>query len=115
MNSNPVPEDKDPLRNVLREWVVDTPLPPRFEEQVWRRIARAEAESAAALGTRFRRWLEVVLPRPKAAFAFVAILLVLGTAAGSLTAQIRSSHMDATLSARYVQSVDPNQIAALQP
>jgi len=115
MKPNPVPEDDEPLRNALREWEMDTPLPPRFHEQVWRRIARVEAQSQPTLGTRFRRWLELVLPRPKTAFAYVAILLILGMAAGSLTAEIRSNQMEATLSAQYLRSVTPNQIAALQP
>ena len=34
----------EPLDAVLRGWKVDSALPPRFQEQVWRRIARAEAD-----------------------------------------------------------------------
>ncbi len=114
MKPNSAPENDEPLRRLLREWIVDTPLPPRFQEQVWRRIASVEAESAPRLGVRFRRWVELVLPRPKTALLYMALLLVLGIAAGSVTAEIRSNHLQATLSARYVRSLDPNQ-AMIEP
>lgn len=95
------------LRSVLREWVVDTPLPPRFQEQVWKRIARTEALPALGLWNGVSRWLDAVLPRPKVAFAYIAALMILGVAAGAITAQVKSSHLNAALGERYVQSIDP--------
>ena len=106
MKPNQTPEDDKPLRRLLRQWSVDAPLPPRFQEQVWERIARAEVQPAATLWASLSRWLEVVLPRPRFAFSYVAALLVVGVAAGSLAAQARTSRLEADLSARYVQSVD---------
>ena len=104
------------LRSALREWVVDAPLPPRFQEQVWQRITRTEARSAPGFRVAgFFRWLEGALPRPKVAFSFVAALLVLGVAAGSVAAQVKSSHLNAALSERYVQSIDPYRSEIPQP
>jgi hypothetical protein len=115
MTPNQNPDSDERLRKVLREWVVDAPLPPRFQEQVWKRIARAEAPSESLFWTGLARLVEVVLPRPKIAFSYVAALLVLGVTAGSVTAQIKSSQLDATLRARYVQAVDPYRADSLQP
>ena len=115
MKSNQEPDQDERLRAVLREWVVDAPLAPRFQDQVWQRIARAEAPSASSFWAGLVRLVEVVLPRPRIAFSYVAALLVLGVAAGSVTAQIKSRHLDATLSAHYVQSVDPFRADSSQP
>ena len=43
MKRNQDPEDDRSVDKVLGEWVVDAPLPPRFQEQVWQRIAKTEA------------------------------------------------------------------------
>jgi len=115
MKPNQNPDSDERLRKVLREWVVDTPLPPRFQDQVWKRIARAEAPSESSFWSKLARLVEVVLPRPRIAFSYVAALLVLGVTAGSVTAQIKSSQLDATLRARYVQAVDPYRTDSPQP
>jgi hypothetical protein len=115
MKPNQNPDGDERLRKVLREWVVDAPLPPHFQDQVWKRIARAEAPSESLLWTRLARLVEVVLPRRKVAFSYVAALLVLGVTAGSVTAQIKNSQLDATLRARYVQAVDPYRADSPQP
>ena len=107
MKPNQTPEDDQSLRQVLREWTVDTPLPPRFQEQVWRRITRAETQPAPTPWAWLYRWVEVFLPRPQFAFSYVAALLVLGVAAGSLAAQATTRRLNADLGLRYVQSLDP--------
>ena len=109
------PDNDEHLRAGLREWVVDNPLPPRFQEQVWQRIAWAEARPESGFWRRLNRLVEVALPRPGIAFSYVATLLILGVAAGSVTAQLRSSHLNADLSARYVQSMDPYRADTSQP
>lgn len=86
---------------------MEASLPPRFQEQVWQRIARAEAKPAASPGAEFWRLLGVVLLRPRFAFAYVAVLLAVGVAAGSWAAQVKASRIDSDLSLRYVQSIDP--------
>jgi hypothetical protein len=115
MKPNLEPDNDKGLRAVLRAWVVDAPLPPRFQDQVWQRIARAEVPSELPFWARLLHQVEVALSRPKVAFSYVAILLVLGVSAGSVTAQIQSNHLNATLSARYVQSVDPYRAETSQP
>jgi hypothetical protein len=107
MKPNQTPEDDESLGRVLRQWSVDTPLPPRFQEQVWQRISRAEAQAAPTLWISLSQWLEVVLARPRFAFSYVAVLLAVGMVAGSLAAQARTSGLKSDLSLRYVQSVDP--------
>jgi len=103
---NQEPEKDERLDEVLREWVVDAPLPPRFQEQVWSRISRAKVPPAS-LWSLLTRFMEAVLPRPKVTFAYLSMFLGLGVAAGSLTAQIKTNRVDTELSHRYVQSLDP--------
>jgi|SRR5678816_4159033 hypothetical protein len=109
------PDNDEHLRAVLRGWVVDTPLPPRFQDQVWQRITRTEIRLQPGFWGSLIRLVEVALPRPKIALSYVATLLVLGVAAGSMTAQVRSSHVNADLGARYVQSLDPYRADTSQP
>ncbi len=109
------PDNDEHLRAVLRGWVVDAPLPPRFQDRVWQQIARAEALPVSGFWVKLARLVEVALPRPKIALSYVATLLVLGVAAGSMSAQVRSSHVNADLSARYVQSLDPYRADTSQP
>jgi hypothetical protein len=97
----------EPLLRALRKWEVSEPLPPRFREQVWQRIARAEMPSQEMVWARLSRLIEAALPRPRFAIPYLAALLLLGVVAGSWAAQIRTSRLDATLSSRYLQSLDP--------
>ncbi len=116
MKPNQEPDEKDRrVESALREWVVDSPLPPRFQEQVWQRIARTEARPEPRFQAALGRWLEMALPRPRIAFSYIAVLLVLGVAAGSVAAQVKSSHLNAALSARYVQSIDPYRAENAEP
>jgi len=115
MNPNPQTENDDPLRQTLRQWVVDTPLPARFQERVWQRIARKETRPESNLSNALARLLEIVQPRPKLAFAYLMVLLAAGGVAGSWAAQRENNRLDAALGSRYLQSVDPFQIAAAHP
>jgi hypothetical protein len=114
MKSNE-PENDERLRTVLRQWVVDAPLPPRFQDQVWKRIDRAEARPQPGFWTNLVRLFESALPRPKIAFSYIVTLLVLGVTAGSVAAQIKSGHLNTALSERYVQLVDPYHTGVSQP
>ncbi len=107
MSANRNPENDDALGKVLRQWTVDAPLPPRFQEQVWQRIAKSETRAEPVARAGLWRLIEVVLPRPRFAYAYLAVLLVAGIAAGSVAAQIKTSRLDSELSLRYVQSIDP--------
>ena len=113
---NPEPERPDPLRKVLREWRVTEPLPPRFQEGVWRRIQQADAGATAAATTTdwtmFKAWLAMAMPRPALAVAYLSVLLIAGIAGGYWQARQRTAHVDTELGTRYIQSVDPYQQSA---
>jgi hypothetical protein len=115
MKPNQTHDDDESLRRVLHQWTVDTPLPPRFQEQVWQRIARAEIQPAPTLWASLSRSVEVLVPRPKFAFSYVAALLVFGVAAGTLAAQATTRRLNADLGLRYVQTLDPYHAAAPHP
>ena len=115
MRPNHEPEKDRAQDKVLKQWVVDAPLPPRFQEQVWRRIARTEARPAPTLWASLRRLIEVALPQPKFAYSYVAALLVLGVAAGSWAAQRETNRLGVALGSRYVQSVDPYHHSVQEP
>jgi hypothetical protein len=105
------PENQnDPaLSKLLREWKSDTPLPPRFPEQVWQRIALEETAAANPLAL-FWKWLIQSAARPSFAVSYATILLLLGLATGLWQAHASSDRAAETLSARYVQMVDPYQM-----
>lgn len=103
------------MDKILKRWVVDAPLPPRFQEQVWKRIARTEARPARTVWASLRHLMEVALPQPKFAYSYVAALLVLGVVAGSWAAQRETNRLEAALGSRYVQSVDPFRHSAQDP
>ena len=103
-------ENNDTLRNVLKEWRVTTPLPLRFQEQVWQRIARVEAGATPGLWVALRNWLETALPRRTAAVSYFAIVLAVGLTAGHWRGRQKAAELQDRLSARYVQSVDPYQM-----
>ena len=102
-------ENDEPLRRLLREWVVDVTLPPRFQEQVWRRIAHRGEEAKPSLRQAFRHWLESAFSRPALAISYVAVLLIAGLTTGYVQAQDKSARAESQWRTLYVQSVDPYQ------
>ena len=103
---NPRP-DEEALNQTLQSWKVQAPLPPRFQEEVWRRIEHNEAREP---GWRllFQR-ISTKLVRPSLAVSYVAILLVAGFLAGYWQVRVTRAHVDEAMGARYVQMVDPYQ------
>ena len=101
------------LRTLLKDCEVAATLPPRFQEQVWRRIARREQQPSVwfSLRTSLAQWINAELPRPALAVSYVAILLVIGASAGWAQAQQERLRVSTQMSQRYVQSVDPYQAA----
>jgi len=100
--------NQDKLDRVLREWRVEAPLPPRFQEQVWQRIERAEVR-AVSLAEALRAWLAAAFARPAFAVAYVSVLAVAGLALGFFQASQKSAQLERQLEARYVQALDPYQ------
>jgi len=107
MKINPE-ENQDPLARSLREWCVSAPLPLRFQEKVWRRVADAAREDkAAGWWTVLQNWFQLTFSRPAIAVAYALLLLFLGSGAGYWQARQKSALIEQTLGTRYVQSVDP--------
>ena len=67
------------LQRTLQDWRVTTPLPPRFQEQVWKRIERAETPGVS-LAEALRTWLAAWFAQPAFAVAYVAVFLIAGPA-----------------------------------
>jgi hypothetical protein len=100
-------ENPEPLRKVLKEWRSDAPLPPRFQEQVWQRIERAQAPAAPSVWAAIAHWVGTVLPRPALAASYVAVLLTIGVTAGWAQARQQTGRVKAELGQRYVRVLDP--------
>ena len=110
MQDNLPSEKEEALSKLLRTWKPDVSLPPRFQEAVWNRIARAETREAAGYWTIFSRWIETVFARPSFALSYVAILLFVGLGTGLWQARGIAVHGETEWRARYVQMVDPYQM-----
>jgi hypothetical protein len=105
-------ENHESFRRLMREWPVHAPMPPRFQEEVWRRIERAEVTTEAFSWSAMMNWFLGALTRPALAAAYVSALLVLGLFAGYWHALADTTSWDKALAIRYVQAVDPYQQAA---
>lgn len=99
--------DDEKLRTLLGESRSTPALPPRFQENVWRRIEGAEKESPA---TADRTWLDVItgwVLRPRLACAVAAALILAGIGFGWTSGE-QLARRDAQ--ARYVAAVAPNSL-----
>jgi hypothetical protein len=103
-NTNPTDEK---LGSLLRESRVSPALPPRFQENVWRRIEDAEA---SVTSNRTVTWLEefvALILRPRFAYATVAALMLGGVLLGAHSGAQTARH---EAEARYVASVAPDSL-----
>lgn len=103
-------EKDEALSKLLRAWKSDAPLPPRFQEAVWGRIARAETAPTSSLWQVVTAWVEQTLSRPPLAVSYVAVLLFAGLGAGYWHAEGRTAQDASEWRTRYVQAVDPYQM-----
>ena len=103
--SNPTADKA--LQQTLRAWKVNEPLPPRFREHVWQRIAREEAHAPAGLWTNISAWLASAMARPSLAVSYVTLLLLAGLVAGYWQARVDTARASETFGVRYVQMIDP--------
>lgn len=99
------------LRALLNEWNPKASLPPRFQEQVWRRIEQADAAPSPTISfaTVLANWIANVLPKPALATAYVMALLVVGASVGWKQARQETARVTGALGSRYAQTVDPYQ------
>lgn len=99
MNTHKQNSDEGQLSILLRESRAQPTMPPRFQENVWRRIEQAEVRPTSA------SWLEalaVLLLKPRFAIATAAIMLVTGTLLGSMNGQAQARQV---AQERYVTTV----------
>ena len=102
--------DDDSLNKALQSWKIKTTLPPRFQEQVWQRIAVAESKVKPAWWQTLLVKIERAFTRPTLAVSYVAVLLFVGLATGYEQADHKVSQAESNSRALYVKSVDPYQM-----
>ena len=109
MNTNEPGNHGGSLGKLLKEWRTDAPLPPRFQDAVWRRIERAQAPAAPSIWDVFADWIGMMLPRPALAASYFAILLAIGMTAGWTQARHETARVKGELGERYIRVLDPYQ------
>jgi hypothetical protein len=105
MNDPIPPSDEIKLSELLRTTRPTAELPPRFQENVWRRIENAEASQLKANSAGWLDALATWILRPQLAFAFAAVLVLMGVSLGWNSGE-RLARSEAQ--ARYVAAVAPN-------
>jgi hypothetical protein len=104
MNDSRPSSEEAKLQELLRSARPTAELPPRFQENVWRRI-----EHAAPSHTRTSAgWLDALAAwvlRPQLAFAVAAVIVLAGAGLGWNSGE-RLAHNEAQ--ARYVSAVAPS-------
>ena len=101
MKENNIHPNDPQVSALLRESRVSPSLPPRFQQNVWRRIEDAEAPAQPA------SWLDApaaLILRPRFAVAAAAVLLLAGVSAGTLEGRQLARH-DAQMN--YLAAVAP--------
>jgi hypothetical protein len=101
---NPNPDDAR-LNALLRESRATPSLPPRFRENVWRRIEESEIPAPTKI-----TWLDALAAwalRPRFALALAVVLICAGSLAGVHQGS-QAAHQDAQ--SRYLASVAPNSL-----
>jgi hypothetical protein len=96
--------DDNKLQELLRASRAAPALPPRFQQNVWRRIEDAEAPAKPAT------WLDVLaalILRPRFALATAVVLVVSGVFAGTVEGRQTARH-DAQMN--YLASVAPHSV-----
>jgi hypothetical protein len=107
MKEQTLKSDEGKLSGLLCESRATPTLPPRFQENVWRRIESADARSIPVGGA---NWFDAVaawLLRPRLAFALAAVLVLTGLGLGWSSGE-QLARQDAQM--RYVATVAPNSL-----
>ncbi len=115
MNRNDNMDRDERLSTVLQTWKVNEPLPPRFAQDVWRRIAHTAPSNAGIMSwlAPLIRWWDLAVRRPVFAVAYLGLFLAAGLSVGFWQAQEYAHSTERTWQTTYVQSVTPT--AAFRP
>jgi hypothetical protein len=97
----------DKLGVLLRESRATPSLPPRFQENVWRRIESAAARNVEIGAAAWLDGLAAWILRPRLALALAAVLVLTGLGLGWSRGEQRARY-DAQ--ARYLAAVAPNSL-----
>jgi hypothetical protein len=104
------PDDGDEgLRKVLKGWRTTTPLPPQFQESVWRRIENTKAQAAPSVGAVIAHWIGTVTQSPVLAASYVTLLFAIGLTAGWTQGRQETARVHNELGQEYVRVLDPYQ------
>lgn len=109
MNSDKPGKSDDALSKVLREWRVNAPLPPRFEQAVWQRIERMQAPALTSIWEFIADWIGTRLTRPVLATSYLAVLLAIGLTTGWTQGRQKAARLYDELGQRYLRTLDPYQ------
>ena len=101
MKENNIHPEDAPISALLRQARVSPSLPPRFQQNVWRRIEDSEA---AVPTTSWLDAMAALILRPRFAAAAAAVLLLAGILAGTANGRQLARH-EAEMN--YVASVAP--------
>jgi hypothetical protein len=99
--------DDAKLGALLHTSCVSPSLPPRFKENVWRRIEAAEAPVKSGENITWLEALAALMLRPRFAYATVAALMLAGVLLGAYNGVQTTRH---NAEARYVALVAPNPL-----
>jgi len=97
------------LRERMQAWKVTTPLPVRFQANVWDRIEQAEAQTFGVIGRLLVQRLMSMTLRPAFAAGYVTALMVVGLGAGWWAASAKTEQWETVAAGKYIQMVDPLQ------
>lgn len=103
MNEKPEP-NQEPLRTILRGARPNPPLPPRFQDSVWRRIETVRKPAGSALMSGWLDRAAAWLLRPRLALGGLVAMLLLGTVIGATQG---SSLANALAKEQYLAAVSP--------
>ena len=90
------------LKNKLDEWKVEASLPPRFQAEVWQRIADRAPRRAGMFDT-----LRALFLRPAWSVALVVAGIALGLGSAHVAAARTRTDAMRGLEAQYVRTIDP--------
>ena len=104
MNPETPPDDHLKLRAILREAHQPPELPPRFQEGVWRRLARIETKAEITTQPTWFGELVARLLRPAMASLGIASVMLLGAWLGVQNGKLEKGRAEQS---RYLTSVSP--------